>query len=96
MAKAKHTPGPWAVFIDRPSKTLTVMPAMRSGDIANIVYADDEKSDVECEANASLIAAAPDLLQFAQRASEACSFPADDFQRAMRDEARKVIAKATA
>jgi hypothetical protein len=35
-----------------------------------------------------------DLLTFANRVSEACAFPENEFQRVMRDEARAAIAKA--
>lgn len=59
----KHTRGPWVLFSDERSKLLEVLPAMRPGTIAKIiwVHAGDE-GDEEAYANARLIAAAPDLL----------------------------------
>lgn len=57
---SKHTPGPWVVF--QMDGKFIVMPAGRPGDIADI------EDRVESEANACLIAAAPDLLAVLQDA----------------------------
>lgn len=53
---SEHTPGPWVVFVDRggDDEVFSVLPAMRSGCIA---------STIENAPDASLIAAAPDLLE---------------------------------
>jgi len=53
---AKHTPGPWIIrdgsFIDAP--TMTCLANVRAAHVAD---------NFECQANAKLIAAAPDLLE---------------------------------
>lgn len=57
----RHTPGPWKVIGDagHPSNARITSTARRH--IAK-VYASDLGADPMCEANADLIAAAPDLL----------------------------------
>lgn len=53
--KTTHTPGPWVGFVDRSSDTaiFSVLPAGRAGEIA---------SNIENDADARLIAAAPEML----------------------------------
>lgn len=51
MRKAKHTPGPWALFVC--DGEFSVMPAGRQGDIA---------TGIKSEADANLLRAAPDML----------------------------------
>jgi hypothetical protein len=60
-----HTPGPWVIFVDRDEAEYVVLPAMRAGQIAT-VWAKDA-GDAIASANASLIAAAPDLLEALKR-----------------------------
>ena len=57
MTADKHTPGPWVVFLDG-GHASTVMPAGRPGDICVM----EAVGHPETDANAALIAAAPDLL----------------------------------
>jgi hypothetical protein len=58
-----HTEGPWVIFCDgEMPRELIVMPAGRPGDIAVVRSAN-------CEADARLIRAAPELLEAAQRLS---------------------------
>jgi len=88
-----HTRGPWranASWIEGPAMALRVA----SVDWPSSTPGSAPRDVDEARANARLIAASPDLLDFAKRVSEGCSFPENDFQRALRDEARKVIAKA--
>lgn len=92
----KHTPGPW--YFD--SEYIWSVPAKRY--VANPQTEDMEKRPwPECEANAHLIAAAPELLdaikeymsQFGQ-ALEAHGIPFDPSQSAADAKARAAIAKA--
>ena len=63
MTNAKHTPGPWQYratgFYQNPFKILA---PRRTGAVANIPHSTIAR-DGEQEANAQLIAAAPDLLE---------------------------------
>lgn len=60
MSDTKHTPGPWAFVQDG----LTLVRGVSDDDFHQVVAAcaSDFLTNAECEANASLIAAAPDLL----------------------------------
>jgi hypothetical protein len=71
---SKHTPGPWYVLHDNASKSQLKIRGTQPGSsrfqIANILgpYC-DQSQDAVCKetlSNASLIAAAPELLSFAQ------------------------------
>jgi hypothetical protein len=58
---SKHTPGPWAVHPVRAR-----VDAFNSGDalpVCELLWPTDERTEEETEANAALIAAAPDLLE---------------------------------
>jgi len=56
---ARHTSGPWAV-----NPVCAQVDAMPSGlPICQLLWPTDERSEAETEANAHLIAAAPDLLE---------------------------------
>lgn len=75
MSKASHTPGPWAVrpHWSDPEK-FEVFPDRDAdfgvpAEIAEVSghYADDEELAAEAEANARLIAAAPELLAAAKK-----------------------------
>lgn len=59
---SKHTPGPWKVI---PVKTGYYIDS-RCGPVADTMDFDDEYGSIESEANARLIAAAPDLLEAAR------------------------------
>jgi len=62
----KHTPGPWIVMLSE-DKPYAILPAGRHGTICQFsdVYMDQE-------ANARLIAAAPDLLEACEEALPYC------------------------
>ena len=59
MSGAKHTPGPWVIYLDA-GVAASVMPAGRDGDVCTM--AEEYRTMIEVNANAALIAAAPDLL----------------------------------
>ena len=59
-----HTPGPWSVDSDRPSRQVVVI--SQFGEIAQVFGGDN--MDDETTPNSRLIAAAPDLLEASQRA----------------------------
>jgi hypothetical protein len=54
-----HTPAPWVIFADR-GHSIAVMPAMRRGEICSFEGA--RFPPAETDANARLIASAPELL----------------------------------
>jgi len=74
MVAAKHTPGPWA--IEQPWSGFS---SIKGGD-GKLVFGiaagapDEKRPDSECEANARLIAAAPDLDAAAGLAITALAF----------------------
>lgn len=67
MSGARHTPGPWAVFWPN----ATDLPGVDAGDCSVVVWGDGARDDddggvrgrtgAEAEANALLIAAAPEM-----------------------------------
>lgn len=62
----KHTPGPWEIkrHYDSCYKNIS---AQKHTELARVVWCmEDEDRSPECEANAYLIAAAPDLLEALQ------------------------------
>jgi len=62
----KHTPGPWAVHSDRLSIHRPAMPEDEGHEIRRLValvYSNCQAGDSNLDANARLIAAAPDLLE---------------------------------
>lgn len=68
-----HTPGPWEIELVAPSYNVGyrfhIWPGGRGGwMIAAITNASKSSEDSRCEANARLIAAAPDLLEAAEAA----------------------------
>lgn len=71
MSKSKHTPGPWMQWDLRHQKngqirvTSIFSPKEGGADICNVF-----SRTAECEANASLIAAAPELLKAAQASKQ--------------------------
>lgn len=61
----KHTPGPWAVHSDRLSIHRPAMPEDEGHEIRRLValvYSNCQAGDSNLDANARLIAAAPDML----------------------------------
>ena len=94
---SEHTPGPWIVscIYDKPSVAATqqwfILPADRDGEICEVTT-----GDMPYEANARLIAAAPDLLEACQTAIRLHDnfASADETARAWLS-IRAVIAKAT-
>ena len=88
----KHTPGPWEV--DKETGEITARET-----VLGIIYGVDdfpcyegEDIDEECKANASLVAAAPDLLEAAKLALEKCPFPVGAMKA--KEALRTAIAKA--
>lgn len=61
MSGVKHTPGPLAIFPERDRQWLWVMDELGTKRVARVVLYDGLED--EMEANARLIAAAPDLLE---------------------------------
>ena len=57
MTNGQHTPGPWFIVSDEPDCVST------AGHRALMELQDDDYIDCNSEANARLIAAAPDLLE---------------------------------
>lgn len=76
MSGVKHTPGPLAIFPERDRQWLWVMDALGTKRVARVVLYDGLED--EMEANARLIAAAPDLLEAAQNAVEEWGMRAGD------------------
>jgi hypothetical protein len=62
FAEPAHTPGPWAVQVDQDGEVVVWTRQSHIGTLAT-VHADDINGSWPVEANARLIAAAPDLLQ---------------------------------
>lgn len=64
----KHTPGPWSIHHDVSSLDGHVLiDSSKHGALAQVVWKmEDDERTPECEANARLIAAAPELLEVAQ------------------------------
>ena len=92
---SNHTPGPWEIkrhfdpgykFISAPKHTA----------LAQVVWCmEDEDRSPECEANAHLIAAAPELLEALQEALDDWGFDEPDCVRLeWADKAGAAIAKA--
>lgn len=65
MSAAQHTPGPWSAERS-PLNDSNVFMAVSAGDRGDVVYV--TLRQIEVEANAHLIAAAPELLAAARRA----------------------------
>lgn len=99
MAKTEHTPGPWRAGLDVPGN-MTDIKAMANVLVARVSRFTDifrpayqPSPQTESEANARLIAAAPDLLEALQTLTELCDerglYPLNI------EDARNAIAKAT-
>ena len=99
--ETKHTPGPWTVTADGAGWYIECAPE-RGHSVAYIMAEigeeDPDTSDDEKEANARLIAAAPDLLEALQWLVDILPDPDldnDELQRTWTRRARAAIAKAT-
>ena len=86
----KHTPGPWVV--DPAVRQGFTVYAPKEGFIVGTQDEEGRYGAIESEANARLIAAAPDLLALAERIAR---LPEHGHYLALIDEARAAIAKAT-
>lgn len=87
----KHTPGPWKQHFVQNSHVMAVYATSDQMEfIADIGTPFGPDGDAKAEANARLIAAAPELLAFAQMVAEGGYDMAD-----LMTEARAAIAKAT-
>lgn len=95
MSKAKFTPGPWRKCVGAATVS-TPKSAAESEDLEYINCEDTGSTDAESEANAHLIAAAPDLYAFIERIANPNQNgdPTDRAYAHLRDEARQLIAKA--
>lgn len=88
---AQHTPGPWAVKTDGEANYFTI--ADSKANWLMRVQHNGEPSTVTQDANARLIAAAPELLELCELSLRALH--EDDFPQ-LRDQLRAAIARATA
>jgi len=86
----KHTPGPWHRNIPADGKYPTVF----AGRNQHVAVASQQKDSAETEANISLIAAAPDLLEALQDLLDVVGVRIDDPRIVQFDRARAAIAKA--
>ena len=86
----KHTQGPWVV--DPAVRQGFTVYAPKEGFIVGTQDEEGRYGAIESEANARLIAAAPDLLALAERIAR---LPEHGHYLALIDEARAAIAKAT-
>jgi hypothetical protein len=93
---SKHTPGPWAISSgDFILQNHAAVDAPKHGALALVVWKmEDDELSPECEANARLIAAAPDLLE-ALETCEAFLLSAGFASSGAYAEASAAIAKAT-
>jgi hypothetical protein len=96
-ASVGHTPGPWIVNPFNAQVDCAVVSKL--GDllpVAQMLWPADERSEAETEANARLIAAAPDLLAASQYALEVLAPQKDDdFVWSAMSQLVRAIAKAT-
>jgi hypothetical protein len=101
---SKHTPGPWAISSgDFILQNHAAVDAPKHGALALVVWKmEDDGRSPECEANARLIAAAPDLLEALKGLDEAYCRAGSPLSRDERHEdrmrliaARAAIYKAT-
>lgn len=90
---SKFTPGPWSIS-EPQIRGDYVMPGyvwINGRDWYALAQACVQ--DGEGDANARLIAAAPEMYEVLRRIREGCAFPEDDVQRAIRDVCRDILAK---
>ncbi len=93
---AKHTPGPWTFEVEKRSGPhLTATPIFAHGDVIGEVYRDSCRDN--SQANARLIAAAPELLAALHEALSALVDPSrgPSGNAYVIEQARAAIAKTT-
>ena len=98
----KHTAGPWVLGESSDGRHFRAVNAREHSELATVVWVmeDDDMEGAqspECEANARLIAAAPDLLEALEMCTKAMASVLPDFNpydQAAYDKARAAIAKA--
>lgn len=73
--KAQHTPGPWT--IEAPSKG-SIVPIIHGADYSEVASVFADEGEDQRNANARLIAAAPELLAFAERVTATKVLAADN------------------
>lgn len=88
-AMSKHTPGPWSVFYKSKYDEWHVSVPLSTGSMKWALFDDGIRSE-NPEADARLIAAAPDLLEALRGVLRVADRATDEF-----DAARAAIAKAT-
>ncbi|KAA0970280.1 hypothetical protein FPY71_07070 [Aureimonas fodinaquatilis] len=107
MTQAKHTPGPWSVFIDDSGGQWTGWPlsisavnetdktVVRTGGQWPYEW-DNATSQREAVANAQLIAAAPDLLEVLKRIDSVMDFSGTQYSQfdGLQEQMLAAIAKA--
>ena len=93
MKQTNHTPGPWDVIPARGK----MLPHLMGADHSRIALLDDcHAAENERQANARLIAAAPDLLEALENAANQIKALDEDYdQRSAYLDAMAAIAKAT-
>lgn len=84
-----HTPGPWTATPSPHDKRVYLIDSKANGAVGELIYIDTRK-----EADARLIAAAPDLLE-ALHAIRLCEFNSMSSRQEMMRLAKAAIAKAT-
>lgn len=94
----QHTPGPWSVAVDLDGRECVVSEPDRVFLVRHDVWAEGMRQ--EMEANARLIAAAPELLEALEWLGDHCPDPGDkgfgEWFEEFKAVARVAIAKATA
>lgn len=98
MIDTKHTPGPWSSdheYEETWDTQTNIYVGVKNILIAQVCETDGNISNEEFEANARLIAAAPDLLEALKRIEFMCAAPPDFSDATMQEIARAAIAKAT-
>jgi hypothetical protein len=97
MRESQHTPGPWTAKKDRRRWNPSYVETARAH-VADVMPCSvvDKKNDLEAEANAHLISAAPELLEMAIWAERVLApFSKDPAEKSGISRLRAVIAKAT-
>ena len=95
MEQQKHTPGPWEAEWHRKYKQWNVFPESGKA-VVSVTDLCGEYSKEETEANARLIAAAPELLEALQGLLDCMAIPSSICkERPAYEAARAAIAKAT-
>lgn len=93
--KIKYTPGPWMVQHDKIEGARPVCQLYHPcGDIVDWPTDTPDDGDREAEANAQLIAAAPELLAALEFCADALNTEAGGLYKAHIEQARAAIAKA--